>query len=197
MLQELTRYLLQYKRLSIPHVGTFEVVQQAPEYNVVDKIILPPTYRVLHQHTETVSDHQLGFFASLDSSSFESAHDKLKRLGKNIRQRAEHNGFTWKGIGALSLRNGSLNFEDQLLSIEGLGTVPAHKVLRENVEHSRLVGDHQTTAVQKSKNRRRTWSLSLKWGWIILAIAVGLILFILIKNHFSPLGSGLKLNFFK
>jgi hypothetical protein len=197
VLADLTRYLLLYKRLCIPRVGTFEIVQQAPEYTVVDKLIHPPRYSVRHLPTEQVTDHQLDYIAAQSSHNKETARNELNLLGDNIRYLADGKSFNWKGIGALRLKGGTINFENLFSTVEGFENIPAHKVLRENVEHSRLVGDRQTTSVLKSKSLTNSkWALSLKWGWIILGLTLLVIVIILYMNHFSPFGAGLKLKFF-
>lgn len=197
MLSDLTRYLLLYKRLCIPHVGTFEIVQQAPEYTVVDKLIYPPQYSVRHLPKEQLSDHQLEFIALSSQTNKESARHDLISFGNRIKTLAEKKSFIWNGIGALRFHGANFSFVNQFSSVEGLNTVNAHKVLRENVEHSRLVGDRQTSSlISSSKVRNRRWSLSLKLGWIILAVAVLAIIFVLFKDHFNPSGAGLKLKFF-
>ena len=139
MLPDLTRYLLLYKKLCIPHVGTFEIVQQAPEYTVVDKLIHPPKFSVRHLPGEQLSEHQLDFIAAQSFNNIEAARHQLNILGNRIRDIAEKKTFNWKGIGALRVSSGRVNFENQFSSVEGFDTVSALKVLRENVEHSRLV----------------------------------------------------------
>ena len=197
MLPDLTRYLLLYKRLCIPHVGTFEVVHQAPEYTVVDQLIHPPKYSVRHLPGEQMSEHQLEYFAAQSSNNKEAASQQLNALGNRIRALAEKKVFSWNGIGALRFNSGTIHFENQFSTVAGFESVTAHKVLRENVEHSRLVGDRQTTAVQSSKSFvNRKWALPMKWGWIILGISILAIIIILILNNFSPFGAGLKLKFF-
>ena len=197
MLADLTRYLLLYKRLCIPHVGTFEIVQQAPEYTVVDKLIHPPKYSVRHSRGEQMSEHQLEYFAAQSSNNKETAHHQLNSLGNSINALAEKKAFNWNGIGALRFSSGTINFDNQFSTVEGFESVAAHKVLRENVEHSRLVGDRRTTSVQTSKSFvNRKWALPMKWGWIILGISILAIIIILFLNNFSPFGAGLKLKFF-
>jgi hypothetical protein len=197
VLADVTKYLLLYKRLCIPHVGTFEVVQQAPEYTVVDKLILPPQFSVRYHQQEQLSEHQLEYLAASVNSSKESAWDQLVHLGHRIRNRAEKKSFYWNGIGALTVNGNTVNFENNFAPVEGLSSVDAHKVLRENVEHSRLVGDKQTSsAVQGRSVKKSWWTLPVKWAWIILAIAVVAILIILILYRFTPLATGLKLKFF-
>jgi hypothetical protein len=197
VLAEVTRYLLLYKKLCIPHVGTFEIVQQSPEYSVVDKLIHPPKYSIRFFQQEQLSAHQVDYLALLSNSSKESASKELYTLGDRIRRVAEKDFFNWNGIGSLRVHGNSVSFEDRMVNIEGLNTVNAHKVLRENVEHSRLVGDRQTTSVIKKKPfKKYRWSLPLRWAWIILAVAVTAILILLLVFHFNPLATGLKLKFF-
>ena len=135
MLADLTRYLLLYKRLCIPQVGIFEIVEQAPEYTVVDKLIHPPTFSVRHFPGDQLSEHQLEFLATHSSQNLQSARQGLQALGSRIRQMAEKNTFQWNGIGALRWSSGTILFENGFSMAEGFEAITAHKVLRENVEH--------------------------------------------------------------
>ena len=58
---QLTKYLVQYKRVSIPSVGTILLVQQPAQLNVADKIIEPPTVSAELREDVVVPEHQLKY----------------------------------------------------------------------------------------------------------------------------------------
>jgi hypothetical protein len=194
VLPDLTRYLLQYKRLSIPHVGSFELVQYPPEYNVVDKVITPPRYQVRHDQSVSVTGHQIGFLASSNNSDEASVKRDLEILGEKIREIAGNTSFRWNGIGVLSLIAGRMKFENDFPDVPGLKFVSAQKVLRDNVEHLIRVGETETTVAHKPStplvskkyvNRNRI-------GWIILILVILILGFILYRAHFNPMAAGLQ-----
>jgi hypothetical protein len=182
-----------YKRLCIPGLGTFEVVQHAPEFNVVDKLVFPPVYRINLKNEENLSDHQLRFLTANDTGSSESIPNKLKAIGRQIGQQAAKGGFQWNGIGRISFSNNHFVLQDQYDGNFGLMPVAAHRVLRENVAHSRLVGDREITTAEQGKTFIKKRSLNVIIGWCLLVIAFLLILFFLYKSGFEPIGAGLRL----
>jgi hypothetical protein len=194
VLPVLTRYLLQYKKLSIPHVGSFELVQHSPEFDVADKMITPPRYLIHHDPSVSITVHQIGFLASSVNSDEATVSRQLEDLGERIKEIAADTSFRWNGIGILSLIAGRMKFENDFPAVFGLSSVQAHKVLRENVEHSRMVGDRETAqphARSVARSSKRSL-ISHRIGWIILAISILVIAFILYSQHFSPMGAGLQ-----
>ena len=65
MLNHLTTYLFHYKKVSIPHVGTIQIVQRPPQLDVVDKRLQPPFYLVEFKKEEDVTDHQIRFLNNI------------------------------------------------------------------------------------------------------------------------------------
>ncbi|MGN6399900.1 MAG: hypothetical protein ACTHMD_05570 [Flavisolibacter sp.] len=195
VLSLLTKYLLQYRRLSIPHVGTFELVQQSPEFNVVDKLISPPSFRLNWNNNDVLTDHQLSYLAASFHSNKEKIREELDALGKRIQSNAQKKAFNWNGIAALQADNGKFEVERDLLQLDGLETVPAHKIIRQNVEHSMLVGDQQMTSQQmtdafRKKQKRKSYAVVI--GWVLFFLTLVAIIFLLYKSGFNPLASGLR-----
>ncbi|HJW16355.1 MAG TPA: hypothetical protein VJ499_04515 [Flavisolibacter sp.] len=196
VLSLLTKYLLQFRRLSIPHVGTFELVQHPAEFNVVDKLVLPPSFSLNWYNNDALPEHQLHYLASSFNADPESIKTRLDQFGKMLSTRVRKGSFTWKGIANLKGTGGNITIEQYPMNIDGLGPVGAHKVIRENVEHNMLVGDRQMTSQQvtdslsKPANKR---SMAVLIGWILLIITILAIVYILYRNGFNPLASGLRL----
>jgi len=196
VLSLLTKYLLQYHRLSIPHVGTFELVQQPPEYNVVDQLILPPSFHLNWNNNDVLTDHQLSYLAASVRSNKEKVRQELDVLGKRMKSNVQKKYFNWNGIATIKSSNGSIDVERNLLSADGLEAVPAHKIIRENAAHNILVGDRQMTsqqmgqALSKEAGKR---SYVVVIGWVLFFLALLAIIFLLYRAGFNPLGSGLKM----
>lgn len=195
VLSLLTKYLLQYRRLSIPHVGTFELVQLSPQFNVVDKLMLPPSYELNWSRNDTLPEHQLSYLAAIAQADKETVKEELEQFGEKFRTKVENEPFTWKGIATIKKENGSFDIEHQLLKVDGLASVAAHRVIRENAEHSMLVGDRQMTSHQVahriSTGKKRSYAVLV--GWILFVLTLVAIVFLLYKNGFNPLSSGLRM----
>lgn len=195
VLSLLTKYLLQYRRLSIPNVGTFELVQQPAEFNVVDKLVLAPKFLLNWNHNDSLPEHQLSYLAASVKADKEAVRDELEQFGGKFKTKIEKEAFSWRGVGVLRKDNGAVVIEE-LLPVEGFDAVPAHRVLRENVEHSMLVGDQQMTSQQvtdslSQSDKKRSYMVLI--GWILFVLTLLAIVFLLYKNGFNPLSSGLKM----
>ena len=196
VLSLLTKYLLQYHRLSIPNVGTFELVQQPAEFNVVDKLVLPPKFLLNWNHNDSLPEHQLSYLAASVKADKDAVRDELAQFGGKFKAKIEKETLSWKGIGTLKKDNGVVVIGKELLQAEGLNAVPAHRILRENVEHSMLVGDQQMTSQQvtdslSQSDKKRSYIVII--GWILFVLTLLTIVFLLYKNGFNPLSSGLKM----
>src|SRR5438309_4207600 len=99
MLEHLTRYLLQYKTVTVPNVGTLHLVQQGPRLSVADKRMEPPFYTVEIGLEKATSDHQLNFLRSLANNDNDAMAMKLELFGNSLRQKISNGGFDWKGLG--------------------------------------------------------------------------------------------------
>lgn len=194
VLNQLTNYLLQYKRVTIPSVGTIHLVPQPPQLNVADKMILPPSFTAELKEGEEVPYHQLAFLVAVLKQEKEAVLQKLSKLGSRLKDEMQGDGFNWKGIGTLHHNNHSLP-----LSAEALEAVPAERVLRQDAEHKVLVGDLQMTSRQiaglkeeegvKTENKR---SLLMIIGWIVLILSILYIVFVLYQGRFRVGATGSK-----
>lgn len=190
----LSKYLLQYKKVCIPHVGTFEIVQQSPQLDVADKLILPPVYVTRHITTDDIPDHQSRFFASFGVER-EKPGQELFLFGEQLKRRIQSAPFHWKGFGTLLYTSSELSFQPDEIRIEGLQPVSANKVLRENVQHNMLVGDQEMTSQQVTDvlthvEQKRPWFIIV--GWALFVIALIAILILLYLNNFQKSSTGLQ-----
>lgn len=190
VLQLLTKYLLQYRKVSIPHVGTFEIVQQPAQMNFVDKLLLPPTFATEIRKDDAVSDHQLSYLSSVTQSDTDTVRQELDAFGKNLHDRISFDKFSWNGIGVIE--NGhTYDFQTSLRPIS------AEKVQRENIEHTILVGDKEITTLQQvietvteQPNKKR--SVGVIIGWIVLLLSIAYIVYLVYIGGFSVSASGLE-----
>lgn len=194
MLTLVTKYLLQYKRVCIPNVGTFELVANSPQLNVADKLISSPAYLTRYFPGQEVTDHQYNFFASAGMEK-ERLMQELFLFGEKLKRKIQTSPFYWKGFGTLKCISSEVLFEPDEIVIEGLQPVPAQKVLRENVQHNMLVGDQEMTSQQVTEalthvEYKRPWFIIA--GWVLLIVATIAIIIFLYMNNFRTTSTGLQ-----
>lgn len=190
MLPLLTKYFIQYKRVCIPHVGTFELLQQPAQLNVADKSLAPPSFKTRYLNLEIISPHQFEF---LDSEK-----EALNLYGEKLKNKIQRSGFYWKGFGKLIYSSNEIKFEAEELEIASLQTIQAKKVLRENVQHNMLVGDQEMTSQQvtdvlnKAEYKRPLFMII---GWIVFILAIIAIIILLYLKNFQTASSGIQTRF--
>lgn len=188
MLPILTQYFLRYKRLSIPHVGTFQLIPAAPELNVADKEILPPAYLVQWQREDTASEHQLSFIQQ--SHSLPAL--VLEQTGRQMTGHLNREPYLWPGIGVLRREGSGIVLADKHLQLEGLQPVTANKVLRENAVHQMLVGDRETDSQQMTgelSKKETKYSTPFIVALVLLALAIVAIAFFIFMRKGQPVGA--------
>lgn len=193
MFNLLTKYLLQYKKVSLPSVGTIRLLQQPAQFNVADKTILPPFYTVEVHVEDAVSEHQLNFLSLHASEEKESVRQSLEELGLKLKEKIEGEGFFWRGIGVV--RRGM----DTATKIpnQGLEPVVAERLIRQDAEHRMLVGNQHLTSTQIAGLRdepavKSQSSMLIIIGWIILLLSVAYIIYVLWQGGFRMQATGSK-----
>lgn len=188
MLNLLTKYLFQYKSVSIPNVGTFQIVQQPPQLNIADKIILPPSYVVEIRKEGEVTDHQLNFLDAILQRGREDIHRDLRFFGNKLQEKINGPGFTWDGLGTITRSTQSLP-----ISIGALEPIPAERVLRQDARHKVLVGDQQRLSggipeeVEIAGKKR---SIFVVIGWVLLLLSILFIALYLYNGKFRMNATG-------
>jgi hypothetical protein len=191
----LTKYLIQYRRVSIPHIGTFELVQQTATLNIGEKLITAPHFSAKYQNLDAIPEHQFNYIVNHDPTGKEKINE-LFSFGEELKTRIREQPFQWNGFGTLSFTANELVFEPKLIELDSLQEIRAEKVLRQNASHNMLVGDQEISSGQTGKSLgkmiyRKPFMLI---GWILLALAATAIIYILFRNNFQPSSAGMQIN---
>lgn len=195
MLPLLTKYLLRYKRVCIPHIGTFEIEQQPPQLAIAEKLITPPLYRTRYVREDAVPDHQFNYIRQAGSGDFETQKQELYLFGLQLKSRIKKDPFRWNGFGTLRFASDEVVFDPQTIPLDFLRGVPAHKVIRQNAAHSMLVGDRQTNTRHMSEELTREEKadpLPLLLGWILLVLSLLAIAYLLYSGEFHGAAAGMR-----
>ena len=193
MLALVTKYLLRYKRVAIPNVGTFEIVARSPQLDVADKQLSSPVYLTRHNQDDYVPDHQFRFFAH-DGIDEKELRNQLYSFGERLRRQAQNSPFHWKGLGTLRFTSSTMLFEPDEILLDTLQPIVAEKVIRQNVQHNMLVGDRemnsqQVTEVLTRVEYKRPWFMI--FSWVLLIAAVVAIVIYLYMQNFQTSSTGL------
>ena len=194
VLNLLTRYLLQYRTVTIPHVGTIQLVQRPSQLSVADKIIQPPSFSAEIKKEENVSTHQLNFLNHFLQKGPHSVLEDLKQFGDRLHDKINGPGFEWNGLGRFDRSTQSFS-----IPVTGLNSIAAERVMRENPDHQVLVGDRQTSSYQLADEKAggevvKGRSTLIVVGWILLALSILFIAFFIYRGKFRVNAAGSKLS---
>ncbi len=193
MLQLLTIYLFQYRKVSIPHVGMIQLVQHPPVLQLVDKKLGPPNFSAELKKEEEVSEHQLNFLDSFLNSGTEVVSKELSFFGDKLHEKINGSGFEWKGLGTITRSTQTLP-----IAITGFETIRAEKIIRQDSQHAVLVGDREMTSGQMNERRtfaepvRKKASPLITVGWILLGFSILAIAIFLYTGKFKVNAAGSK-----
>jgi hypothetical protein len=194
VLNLLTKYLLQYRTVTIPHVGTIELIQQPSQLSIADKIIQPPSFSAEIKKEEEVSSHQLNFLNTLLKKESHSVLKDLKQFGDNLHDKINGPGFEWNGFGRFDRSTQSFS-----IPIESLSAITAERVMRENPDHQVLVGDRQTSSYQIADEKagieveEKPRSIFIAIGWVLFALSILAIAFFIYQGKLRVNASGSRL----
>lgn len=198
MFHQLTKYLSVHKKLSIPAVGSFEIMQQPAALDVADKLIYPPAFSAHYSSENNVKEHQLNYLSVDLKQDRALVQQQLEVFGRQLKEKINKEPVSWNGVGRLYHSGNSVVFNADAISIGGLQPIPAHKVLRENVQHNVLVGTTERQSGEMHdllhpEERKRTYTILV--ACIIAVLAIAFIVFHFYKEGFQPAATGTKSHF--
>ena len=188
MYEQLHQYLLIYKQLPVPGIGTFFIERKPAEADFANRTIHAPVYSVsLQNETVSLSKKFINWLAAVMNISERDAvvrfNDFVFELKKKI---ASGNIIKWSGVGTLSNGlAGAIKFSPDL-DILVAQDVVAEKIIRENYKHTVRVGEDERTSVEmvemlnQPKKKQSLW-----WAY---ALVLALLSFIFICWYFSEHG---------
>lgn len=194
MLNHLTNYLLRYKTVSVPGVGTLCLVHRPARLNVADKLIEPPAYVVEIKSGEEISDRQLQFLSGLANKEKDAVGHELRSFGNAVQQEINNGGFYWEGLGFIKTDTQTI-----AIAAPSLQPLVAERAIRQNAKHTVLVGDREVSSAhvternadeQKSEKKRDRLVLI---GWVLLLFSLLAVAFLLYWGKFRVNAAGSKL----
>ena len=192
MYSQLHRYFILHRKLNLPGIGNFILERKPAEADFVNKCIHPPVYSVSLQLEEDKAPHKFyTWIAAAFNISENEAVIKFNEFLYEMKNKINSGtAIEWSGFGVLKKGlGGGINFTGQAIeSVEK--AVPAQKIIRENAEHSVLVGERERTSAEMSEFLNQPDAKRSLW-WV-LPVAAALLAFIFIAWYFSENGTGIS-----
>ena len=181
MFDSLYRYLIKYKQLSLPGIGTLALQVQPARSEFVDRTFLPPHYSfVFETGKETTSRKLFSWLAQVFNTTERAAvirfNDFLFGIKKEMDSGKEIN---WPRVGKFQKTvTGEIGFEADEKELIFQQPVIAEKVIRENHAHTMLVGEMEKTSFQMTEFLSTPAPVEVKrsywWVWPLAIIILAL-----------------------
>lgn len=190
MYNELYKYLILHKQLSLPGIGRFEIEKKPADVDFANRVVNPPEYSISFRQSDTVIPFRK-LFNWLETELNISELEAVKRFNDfvfDMRARlAPDNQLHWEGVGTIKKwLNGEIMYIPDPKKETMESSIPAKKVIREKAQHTITVGEQERTSDEMMEmlfpgevKRSYWWTVPL-----IIAIAA----FVYIAYHFSANG---------
>ena len=181
MYAELYQYLISYKQVALPGIGTFSLERKPAENDFSNKRINPPVYSVnLHFPAKTPSSKFYQWLSGVLNIPESNAVNAFNDFALDMKSKIG-NGETidWNGVGTLSRGlAGEIKFKSAVNNLGYEEPVTAEKIIREKAEHMVRVGEDQKTSAEMTELLNQPEEKKSYWWAYALAIVLGSIIFI-------------------
>jgi nucleoid DNA-binding protein len=209
MYELIYKFLIKYRTIDLPGIGTFTLRVQPAQSRFVDQSFLPPKYYVAFEQDHAVDDvdaREQGAvtqeriapsrkvfswiadnYGLTDKEAIIRFNEFLFELRKELDAGKK---IVWSGIGTLEKdAGGEIKFNCDKNALPWLQQTVAKKVIRENAEHTMLVGETEKTSAQMSEILLNPRSIKDKRAyWWVWPLAVIIAIFIFLGWYFSEHG---------
>jgi len=182
MYELLYRFLVRNKRIDLPGIGAIVLQIRPAESQFVNQSFLPPRYyAALEKEKQTTPAKLFSWLAASYNSTEADAADKFNDFILQWRTQLDAGRkVVWSRVGTFQKQDGGeIKFETNSEGIPWLEQTLAKKVIRENAEHSMLVGETEKTSVQMTELLSNPRPVTVKrypwWVWplaLIIAISI-------------------------
>jgi hypothetical protein len=179
MYEALYRFLIRYRKVDLPGIGAIALQMQSSRSEFVNHSFLPPSYFFsLEKGKETPSRKIFSWLAANFSVTEREAVVKFNDFVFDLRNKLDAGKeIAWDGVGVLRKEPaGDIKFTSFNNNLSFLEEVVAEKVIRENAQHTMLVGEYEKTSTQMTeilsgeiiaKDKSSHW-----WIWPLAAMIV-------------------------
>ncbi|MEO6722202.1 MAG: hypothetical protein ABIN67_17680 [Ferruginibacter sp.] len=178
MYQIIAPSLFQNKTCRLPGIGTLMMVSRSAQTDFANSQILAPV--------ETIE--------FIRENNGENVFNEFSAMSELLITKLDESKSVFlKGIGTLTRdEEGQINFEALQIDPVFFQPIATERVIRENTEHSMLVGDQQTTNFQMTEffNEKPVLKSRWKiWALVLGAIAITVLTVYLYRHGSNSLGN--------
>jgi len=190
MYECLYRFLIKYKRLDLPGIGTITLHLQSSRSEITDRHFSPPGYFFTLEKEEAIPKGKLfswlaSHFSITDSEAVIRFNEFIFDLARKLKEGRE---MHWQRVGSFQKElTGEIRFASVKEGFPWLENVPGQKIVRENVEHRMLVGEVEKTSTEMNRLLNSTID-EKKYQWWVWPVAVIVAIFIFLGWYFSEHG---------
>ncbi len=169
MYQLLYKYLVLNQHLSIPGVGSFDMVQVPARLDFINRSIQAPEPIVKFTNKTAIADKK--FYAFVANETNISEVDAIKQLHEFAYQlksdiQTSHE-VTLPGMGILKKETGGhLSFESAPVLHDYFPSAVAERVIHENTEHTILVGDDEFSNIEMEELLEEQAKIKKDYWWV-------------------------------
>ena len=191
MYEILYRFLLKYKSLDLPGIGTIALQTQSAKSEFVNRSYSPPKYFFLFEKREKIPSEKLfswlaSHFNITESEAVIRFNDFIFDLNRQLKEGKE---ISWYNLGSFQKEiTGEIKFETAKKELPWLEDVIAEKVTRENAEHIMLVGESEKTSTQMADILADSSPTSKRNYWWVWPLGILITILIFLGWYFSEHG---------
>jgi hypothetical protein len=186
----LYRFLIKFKKLDLPGIGTIALHLQSSRSEFTDRIFSPPGYFFTLEKEDEIPMGKL--FSWLASHSGITDSEAVIRFNEFIfdltRRLKEGKEIHWQKVGSFQKElTGEIRFTSVKEEFRWLENVPGQKIIRNNVEHRMLVGEVEKTSTEMNKLLNSVKD-EKKYSWWVWPVAIVVAIFLFLGWYFSEHG---------
>lgn len=191
MYEALYRFLIRYKKIDLPGIGAIALQMRSSRSEFVNRSFLPPAYFFSLEKSKEKTSRKLFSWLAADFSLTEREavvkfNDFLFDMQKQLETGRE---IAWDGVGVFKKQpTGEIAFTSFKNNLPFLEEVIAEKVIRENAEHTMLVGEYEKTSTQMTEILSGDVVAKHKSYWWVWPLAAILVMLIFLGWYFSEHG---------
>ena len=192
MYSALHQYLIRFKELSLPGIGTISLQTTSARGDFAARLIHAPVQQISWKAEAT--DHPAHFYPWLAAlmqipagEAINQFHDFCSQLKEQVYAGAK---IDWKGVGVITKGAGRTIRFEPAVSTPVETAVTAEKIIREKAEHDVRVGEEKRTADEMRAYLNPEKATPSRW-WIA-ALVLGLLAVMFTGWHLSEKGLGLE-----
>jgi hypothetical protein len=182
MYDDLYEYLILYRQLNMPGIGTFSLETRGAATDISNRTIDPPAYTISFDSSNTTPAKKFyNWLADRIHLPYPDAVVRFNSFAFDLKAKImAGNKIIWDKVGTLTKTlSGDIRFESSLTNHRYDPPLPVSRVIRENAEHTVKVGEQHKTSSQMAEllsqqeaKRRRWWLPALVVGALLLIFLV-------------------------